>query len=1268
MSTLVLNSARAVGAGIGGNLGARLAQTAGQFALSYANQTIGNLLDNRRFEGPRLKTFHVMTSQDGAPMPLTYGRVRLAGQVIWASRLNEKSETSRVGSKGGPTRTDYNYSISFALGLCEGVIESVDRIWINGEAVSTSGLNFRVYKGTSDQSPDPLIAAIEGAFMPAFRDTAYLVFEDFPLDDYGTRLPQINVEVTRKPAQSDQSQKLETQLTGVHLLPSSGEFVYDTEIVEDISNPGEAKPINLNNLSGEVDLIRALDQLETSLPACRNVSLVVSWFGTDLRAGECKIKPGVEIQTRLLEDDVKWRVSGIERAQAYVVSQDDKGRPNYGGTPSDESLMKVISLLKSRGYKVTFYPFILMDIPKGNGLNDPYGGSEQAAFPWRGRITCHPAIGQANTVDQTNMAAEQIDNFFGTSARNDFSTANGQVDYTGLEAYSFRQFILHYAHLCALAGGVDRFVIGSEMVGLTTIRDSHTHFPVVEKLIDLASDVRSILGDVTKISYAADWSEYLGYHPVDDTGDIFFHLDPLWAHEAINAVAIDAYFPLSDWRDGETHLDALAGYEPYDPSYLQSNIEGGEGFDWYYDSPHDRLQQIRTPIIDTAYGKDWVFRYKDMRSWWSEPHYNRIDGQETLRTEWQAQSKPIWLMEIGCPAVDKGANQPNVFFDPKSAESHLPYFSNGARDDKIQRVYLESVLDYWAGENNPLSDLYNAPMIDMDASHVWCWDARPFPDFPARERVWSDGQNWQRGHWLTGRVGRVALRDVVYDLTQRAGLDDVDVSNISGLIEGYTVDRPMSARAAIEPLSLAYGFDMAETDTGLIFLSQHSVNVHALSMADLGEDSPGEVKADAQNQLKDVRFHFIDMARDYQSASLSARGLSAEAVHVLDVPTPIVMNEGLAKNMASRLLLRSQTLDRQVSFTLSPNRLDVCVGDVVSVPEIDGQWQIEALQDDVLRHVSAKPFDKALAVTAENSTVPIPKDTVWWPKPIPVILDIPALDKTTRSGPLIGAVAKPFAPTVFTHGQNKAQSDRTLYQGTILTSLSIGPLGRWDKASSFQMSMADLPLASVSEVEALAGQNRFAIKTALGWEIIAAQIITLISEGRYEARHLLRGLAGSEADRTLIEAGADIIWLESGLSDLTVSPDFIGSSITATATMVGRTSESEAILYQAKHMRPLSPVHGRVKQTDAGVEIGWIERTDNDDWGPDLQESDARFTVSIKKHNGETQSYDVQRPELTIAETPMSDIEAISIAQIAERYGEGPDLIIDLSSLMQASA
>jgi hypothetical protein len=40
--------------------------------------------------------------------------------------------------------------------------------------------------------------------------------------------------------------------------------------------------------------------------------------------------------------------------------------------------------------------------------------------------------------------------------------------------------------------------------------------------------------------------------------------------------------------------------------------------------------------------------------------------------------------------VDKGANQPSVFPDPKSSESGLPYFSNGRRDDLMQRRHLQA--------------------------------------------------------------------------------------------------------------------------------------------------------------------------------------------------------------------------------------------------------------------------------------------------------------------------------------------------------------------------------------------------------------------------------------------------------------------------------------------------------------------------------------------------------------------------------------------------
>lgn len=67
------------------------------------------------------------------------------------------------------------------------------------------------------------------------------------------------------------------------------------------------------------------------------------------------------------------------------------------------------------------------------------------------------------------------------------------------------------------------------------------------------------MGPTTKISYAADWSEYHSYRPNDGSNDILFPLDPLWANANINYVGIDNYLPMGDWRDGD-HLDRNAGY------------------------------------------------------------------------------------------------------------------------------------------------------------------------------------------------------------------------------------------------------------------------------------------------------------------------------------------------------------------------------------------------------------------------------------------------------------------------------------------------------------------------------------------------------------------------------------------------------------------------------------------------------------------------------------------------------------------------------------
>jgi len=64
-------------------------------------------------------------------------------------------------------------------------------------------------------------------------------------------------------------------------------------------------------------------------------------------------------------------------------------------------------------------------------------------------------------------------------------------------------------------------------------------------------------------------------------------------------------------------------------------------------------------------------------------------------------------------------------------------------------------------------------MLDVANLYLWCWDARPYPYFPARSDVWGDAPNYQCGHWLNGRLGAVALADLVVGALRECGLHPV---------------------------------------------------------------------------------------------------------------------------------------------------------------------------------------------------------------------------------------------------------------------------------------------------------------------------------------------------------------------------------------------------------------------------------------------------------------------------------------------------------------
>ena len=52
-------------------------------------------------QGPRVSDLKLGTSSEGTPLPRVYGRARLPGQLIWATRFKEKKEKVKQQTAGG---------------------------------------------------------------------------------------------------------------------------------------------------------------------------------------------------------------------------------------------------------------------------------------------------------------------------------------------------------------------------------------------------------------------------------------------------------------------------------------------------------------------------------------------------------------------------------------------------------------------------------------------------------------------------------------------------------------------------------------------------------------------------------------------------------------------------------------------------------------------------------------------------------------------------------------------------------------------------------------------------------------------------------------------------------------------------------------------------------------------------------------------------------------------------------------------------------------
>lgn len=197
----------AVGFVVGGPAGAVMGASLGMMAGGFLDPAKGPSVP-----GPQIKDLTVQTSTYGASIPRVYGTIAISGNILWLEndKLKVTIHKKKQGGKGGGSTTTVKtatYSATFAVGICQGEIAGVRRIWCADKLIYNAGSNdldtiiagnlnangWRLYRGTDDQMPDSRHEADVGVGKAsAFRGIAYIVFDDFQLADYSDTLQAAN--------------------------------------------------------------------------------------------------------------------------------------------------------------------------------------------------------------------------------------------------------------------------------------------------------------------------------------------------------------------------------------------------------------------------------------------------------------------------------------------------------------------------------------------------------------------------------------------------------------------------------------------------------------------------------------------------------------------------------------------------------------------------------------------------------------------------------------------------------------------------------------------------------------------------------------------------------------------------------------------------------------------------------------------------------------------------------------------------------------------
>lgn len=1172
MAQLVLS---VVGSQIGAQFGA--AAIGG-----IVGNAVGSFVDSGLFSskqqlpdriGPRLDNLKVQTSAYGKTIPQCFGYMRIAGNVIWSQNIKEvetrETTTQSGGGKGGggntvtQTSVTYSYFITLAIAICEGEIDEVVGVWadskkLDARTIDINSSKYEVHLGKENQAVSSIIESYKGVGnTPAYRGIAYVVIEDFPIAEYGNRIPNFTFEVRKK---VQFSSSVEDLVKDIVMIPGSGEFVYSTSIREknnvtqdengNLVQSGKKVKINMHNFDNTANANLSITQLKETFPNLEWVAVVVNWFVTSSNLNTATVIPKIEFANNTANiTPTDWSVGSYTRANAQTVNTFPDGSLTYGGTPSDDTVIQLCTALKTAGYNVLFYPMPLVDT-----VDETVGESDK---PWRGRLV--------------PSSAAECNSFF-----------------TKSEGYN--AFIRHYSQLNGLDSQIDVFVIGSELVGITTYDSGSNTYPGVTNLVTLAGLVAGDMSSVA-LTYAADWSEY---HSVNG----YYHLDPLWTDSNIDYVGIDNYMPLTPDLDQSSITQDL----------IKQYWEDGEGWVYYYTDSVNRTGKTDYSPNDGTN----AFAWKNIEQWWNSVHNN----PGSVATGWTAKMKPIWFTEFGFPSVDGAANQPNVFVDPTSSENFYPRKSKRRVDYAAQREAINATLEFWQAKNAESGNSNLVPRM-----FLWTWDARPYPFFPDLLDVWADGNNWKTGHWVTGKFGISGLGAIIAELLKQVGFSnsDYDVTALTDVVEGYVINNRSTVREHLELLRSIYFFDVVESNNKLKFIKRGNDSIVTIPENDIiptiNNDIRHTVTISRKQELElpqSIDLSYIDRLSGYQASTQTAQRQVVNAVDKVGLNAPVVMSESEARSRAEKALYTSWIARTLFETTLPPKYSYVEPGDVITLTVNNVNHIVRVVSSEFGRNGLQKIKALAEDITTYDFYIepgqptPNPHQGVILPETRLELMDLPKFPNDSGElGDLRIAVVglgEGWNGAVLYRSDDGGESGGNTFKtietiqseaiiGTLLNNLASGPRNTWDFGNHIDIAIISGSLASATELGVLNGANAILI----GNEIIQFQTATLVSTNKYRLSKLLRGRLGTEHEMGTQSIGDTCVFLDSAVVKSGITVSSLGITkyykpVTINDTLANTTEKS--FKYVGKKFRPYSPVDiAGTRDGSNNLNITWKRRT-----------------------------------------------------------------------------